>query len=116
MTDEEKAYARWCVDNDTHKFYTWGKWLAKREEVLKMDRRECQRCRHKYKRYTEATTVHHVNHLKKRPELALEIFYEDIVAHKTRRNLISLCHDCHEEVHGYRKKNEADPLTEERWD
>lgn len=38
------------------------------------------------------------------------------VARTKKRNLISLCHDCHEEVHGYRKKEEKKPLTEERWD
>ena len=85
MTSEEIAYARWCIETDVHKFYIWGKWLDKREEVLMMDRRECQRCKEKYKRYTKATTVHHINHLKKRPDLALEIFFYDIGEKKKKK-------------------------------
>ena len=50
----------------------------------------------------------------KHPEMALEIWYEWHGVRK--RNLISLCHDCHEAVHGYRKPEEKKPLTEERWD
>ena len=56
----------------------------------------------------------HVNYVKKHPEMALEIWYEWHGVRK--RNLISLCHDCHEAVHGYRKPEEKKPLTEERWD
>lgn len=116
MTDGEKAYVRWCVANDVHKFYIWSRWLAKRAEVLRIDKGECQTCRHKYKRYRKATTVHHVNHLKKRPELALEIYYRDPVTHENKRNLISLCHECHEEEHERIKREQKEPLTEERWD
>lgn len=79
-----------------------------------MDHNECQRCRENHK-YTPATTVHHVNYVKKHPDMALDIWYEWHGMKK--RNLVSLCHDCHEAVHGYRKpKNQQKPLTEERWD
>lgn len=47
-------------------------------------------------------------------ELALEIWYEWHGVRK--RNLVSLCHDCHEAVHGYRKPEKKETLTEERWD
>jgi 5-methylcytosine-specific restriction endonuclease McrA len=116
MTKVEIQYAKWCVEHDTHKFYTWSRWLAVREQVLKKDRYECQTCLHKYKRYRKATTVHHINHLKDRPELALEVHYTDPVTHRIERNLISLCHDCHEEAHGFRMPEQGEPLTEERWD
>jgi predicted HNH restriction endonuclease len=33
---------------------------------------------------------------------------------KTKRNLISLCHNCHEIEHGYRQQTK-ELLTEERW-
>ncbi len=56
-----------------------------------MDHRECQRCKAK-KIYTKATTVHHVNYVKKHPDMALEIWYEWHGVRK--RNLVSLCHDC----------------------
>ena len=116
MTESERRYASWCVEHAPHKFYAWGRWLAVRKEVLQADRYECQNCKAKYRRYRQADTVHHVNHLKTRPDLALEMYYTDPATHKKRRNLISLCHDCHEEVHGYRKKKVEKPLTEERWD
>lgn len=116
MTENEKEYARWCVLHDPHRFYKWRKWLRVRREVLELDKFECQRCRNIYHRYRKATTVHHVNPLKERPELSLEIWYRDPATHKERRNLLSLCHDCHEEVHGYRKREDIEPLTQERWD
>lgn len=77
-----------------------------------MDRYECQMCKKRGK-YTRATMVHHVNYVKMHPELALSVYYT--WQGVQRRNLLSLCHDCHEEIHGYRKKNKASPLTEERW-
>ena len=117
MTREEKDYAQWCVDHDIHKFYIWRRWTTVREEVLRADRYECQRCKTVYKRYKKANTVHHINRLKSRPDLSLDMYFMDPATHKRERNLLSLCHDCHEEVHGYRKKQaEEKPLTEERWD
>ena len=95
-----------------HRFYTWGKWKALREQVLKLDKYECQLCKKRGK-YTKATTVHHVNYVKKHPDKALEIWYS--FRGEKRRNLISLCHDCHEEVHGYRKQKKKEPMTEEKW-
>lgn len=116
MTQSEKDYSAQCAAHDPHRFYIWSRWLTVRAQVLKKDRYECQTCRHKYRRYRRADTVHHVNHLKDRPDLALELWYTDPVTHEQRRNLISLCHDCHEEAHGYRKRKTEKPLTEERWD
>lgn len=117
MTREERAYAQQCAEHDPHAFYIWGRWLQVRKEVLALDHYECQLCRAKYQRYRRADTVHHINHLKARPDLALEIWVDDPVTHTKKRNLVSLCHDCHEEVHDFRiKKPEEEPLTEERWD
>ena len=113
MTQEQIAYVKQYIKEDIHRFYIWGPWKKLRREVLQMDHGECQRCKAK-KLYTKATTVHHVNYVKKHPELALEIWYE--WQGVKRRNLISLCHDCHEAVHGYRKPIEKKLLTEERWD
>ena len=91
-------------------FYKSKEWKAKRQEVLKMDRFECQECK-KQGKFTKANTVHHIYFLEKYPEFALDIFIER--NGKRERNLISLCHDCHEKAHGYRKKKK--PLTEEKW-
>lgn len=113
MTQKEIVFVKKCVKEDIHRFYTWGKWKEVRKAVLAMDKQECQICKARGK-YTKATTVHHVNYVKKHPEKALDIFY--IHNGEKKRNLISLCHDCHEEVHGYRKPKCKQPLTEERWD
>lgn len=113
MTREQIEYVKKCIKNNIHNFYIWGEWLKVRTIVLQMDKYECQDCKKKGK-YTKATTVHHNQFLKKYPELALEIFYQ--FGGKTYRNLISLCRDCHEVRHGFRKKEEKKPLTEERWD
>lgn len=117
MTEKERRFAAWCAEHDPHRFYKWSRWLDVREKVLRADRRECVNCRAKYHRYRRADTVHHVNHFRDRPDLALEEFYADPVTREKRRNLVSLCHDCHEEAHGFRKaKPEGEALTEERWD
>lgn len=113
MTREEIDYVKQCLKEDVHRFYVWNKWKAKRQEVLQHDHFECQDCRADG-RYRRATTVHHNQYLKKHPELALEEWYS--FGGKQYRNLVSLCHECHEKRHGYRKQEEKQPLTEERWD
>lgn len=113
MTQEQIDYVKKCIREDIHRFYVWGPWKKVRKKVLQMDHGECQRCKAK-KIYTKATTVHHVNYVKKHPDMALEIWYEWHGVRK--RNLVSLCHDCHEAVHGYRKPEKKETLTEERWD
>lgn len=114
MTEQQIEYVRMCIEkDDIHSFYIWTEWKKTRRDVLNMDHKECQRCKAKGK-YSKATTVHHVNYVKRHPELALNVWYD--WHGQTKRNLISLCHDCHEAVHGYRKPEEKKPLTEERWD
>ena len=113
MTQKEIEFVKKCAKEDIHRFYTWGKWKEVRRTVLNMDKQECQLCKSRGK-YSKATTVHHVNYVKKHPEKALDIFY--VYHGEKKRNLISLCHDCHEEVHGYRKSKHKQPLTEERWE
>ena len=113
MTNEDINFIKRAIHDDVHAFYTSGKWKQLRAKVLMMDRYECQICKARG-RYTKATTVHHVNYVKQHPELALEIWYE--WQGERKRNLISLCRDCHEEIHGYRKKvQDKALLTEERW-
>lgn len=113
MTRQEIDFVKECIKKNIHSFYAWKKWKAVRLKVLHMDKYECQKCKARGK-YTKANTVHHVNYVKKHPDMALEIWYE--WKGKKRRNLISLCRDCHEEVHGYRKPEKKEPITEERWD
>lgn len=111
MDKQDVDYAKWCIENDIHKFYIWPKWIKTREEVLMLDRYECQDCK-KRGYIKRATTVHHNRFVKRYPELSLEIYYHSNGIKK--RNLISLCHSCHEARHNYRKKA-INYLTEERW-
>lgn len=111
MTESDVTYVKKCVQTDIHLFYTWSKWIRVRQQVLEIDKYECQDCK-KHGIYTKATTVHHNQYVRRHPEQALEIYYK--FQGKQYRNLISLCHDCHENRHG-RSKPRRELLTEERW-
>lgn len=96
-------------------FYGWPEWERIRGDVLTLDRNECQRCRDFRHKYRKAVLVHHVKHLKDRPDLALSVFDPDT----GERQLVSLCRGCHEEVHPERqwqKVFKRDYVTKERWD
>jgi 5-methylcytosine-specific restriction enzyme A len=77
-------------------FYKTSRWKGKRITILKRDEYKCQECM-RYGKSKEATTVHHINPLKIRPDLRLESW-----------NLVSLCGKCHEKMH--------DRLTDELTD
>lgn len=97
-------------------FYDSPEWRRKRRQILLSDRHECQLCK-ACGVYTPAVIVHHVRHLEDAPELALCDTYTD--AHGVeRRQLISVCRDCHENVcHPERlRHNSSEPATAERWD
>lgn len=115
MTKKDIEFVKQCIkDNDIHRFYVSRQWRKLRQQVLEMDHHECQDCKKKGI-YTKATTVHHNQFVQRHPENALDIFYT--FNGKQYRNLISLCHDCHEERHGHRvKENKRTLLTEERWE
>ena len=93
-------------------WYNSAAWKSVREAVLRMDHHECQRCKARG-RYSRAVLVHHVKHLKDRPDLALSIWDGE------ERQLVSVCKRCHEELHPEsqrQRKPSAKPVTEERWD
>ena len=103
-------------EGNEHEFYTWPEWRDDsrgiRMQVLKLDRFECQVCK-RVGRYRKATIVHHVKHLKNRPDLALSIWDGQ------ERQLESVCKSCHEDYHPESKRQLCStfiPLTEERWD
>ena len=88
-------------------FYKRKTWRRKRREILRRDNHECQRCKARG-RYSKATVVHHIEHLDRRPDLALH-----------SPNLLALCEPCHnlehpEKVAGL-KFVRRQPLTPERW-
>lgn len=98
------------TNEETLRFYLGSEWKAVRDEVLRLDHNECQMCKAQGK-YTKAQVVHHVQHLKDRPDLALTIW------HRGQRQLVSLCNECHNKAHpekGIRGKVK-DVLTSERW-
>jgi len=96
------------------KFYESKEWRRLRKAVLRDDKYECLHCKAKGY-YTRANTCHHINYLKLHPELALEMYYKNDDG-KVKRNLISLCHNCHERIHEWVQKEKLEPLTIERWD
>lgn len=111
------AYIKKCIeDNDIQRFYLCRTWKRLRIEVMRDDKCECQICKAKGK-YKPAVIVHHIKHVLEFPELALSKYYIDENGIK-RRNLISVCKDCHETVcHPERMKQYQykEPLTEEKW-
>ncbi len=89
----------------TRKFYLSAAWLHKRDEILKRDNYECQN--HKQRGlFAKATCVHHKQHLKARPDLAL-----------VNDNLISLCDQCHNEEHPEKlhRNDKKRFVNQERW-
>lgn len=99
-----------------NKIYKTSQWKKVREEVLKMDHYECQRCNHNMfhskepKKLTKAVLVHHIYYADKFPEYKYSIFVNG------NRNLVSLCNDCHEQLHGRKFNPSVQFTTEERYD
>ena len=95
-----------------HGFYCWRSWQRLRKEVLRMDHYECQVCR-RAGRHSKAVIVHHVKHLRDRPDLAMSVWDGE------QRQLESVCKACHEALHPERLTRfepSVVPLTPERWD
>lgn len=95
-------------------WYNSGDWGTVREAVKQMDHCECLVCK-AMGRHSPVRVVHHVNHLRDRPDLALSIYDPDTGA----RQLISVCKDCHEMLHPEAQRQyrlRTAPLTPERWD
>lgn len=95
-------------------WYNSGDWKAIKSAVENIDHNDCLICKAMGRRRA-ARIVHHVKHLRDRPDLALSIYDPDTGA----RQLISVCKDCHEMLHPEAQRQyrpRAAPLTPERWD
>lgn len=95
-------------------WYNSGDWAAVKSAVKKIDHYDCLICKAMGRRRA-ACIVHHVKHLRDRPDLALSIYDPDTGA----RQLISVCKDCHEMLHPEAQRQyrpHAAPVTAERWD
>ena len=97
-------------------FYNSPEWKQMREDILKRDHWECQRCNGSFitenpieeTSLSTATDVHHIKGLKEVPELCLSM-----------TNLVSLCHECHDIAEGrlvkYLNKKKEQQITREMW-
>ena len=94
-------------------FYRSRTWKRVAHEVRQIDRNECQLCK-ACGRYSRGEIVHHIKHLRDRPDLAMDI-YDPITG---ERQLITVCKRCHEREHmgTLIKTGNKDGFTnEERW-
>ena len=121
ISDARLAQLRAMIDQGTEdEFYSWDEWRRDvRPKVLKLDRNECQLCaaRGKVRSSTAGARliVHHVKHLRDRPDLALSVYDPDT----GERQLLTVCKDCHEALHPESMRQyepRTAPLTAERWD
>lgn len=76
------------MDDELRKFYNSVAWKRKRSWILMRDSFMCQACRGEG-RTRPAEVVHHIQTAESCPELRL-----------TDSNLVSLCAECHERIHG----------------
>ena len=122
MITDLVAYINRLIQEDKlYKFYKSREWRQLRQEVLDDEHNECVNCREKYGRITAAVTVHHVNHVKDRPDLALSRYYTDINGEQ-QPNLVALCGRCHNEVHpekihkaNNKKNKKKEKINDEKW-
>lgn len=84
-TDEIRVL---IAENRTEVFYNSKPWRRLSRRMIKAAHGECRMCSDAH-RLTPAVLVHHIKHLREHPELAY-----------TESNLMPLCHDCHERIHG----------------
>jgi len=114
-----EAFIRECDRNGCmYKVYHLGVWKRKRRKVIKDFHNECYDCKLKGI-ITNGTKkhpleVHHIKPLKLFPHLFLEETYIDEEGNE-KRNLIPLCHKCHDIREGRFKENVTKFVNEERW-
>lgn len=126
MRDLEKYIKSLIEKNELWRFYKTKEWIALRDKILEENHNECAICKSHgiIKRYDiddKGTkhlikTVHHVQHVRKHPALALSRHY--YFEGKKKDNLIVVCKACHNNLHPekrYRDNNKERFTNEERW-
>ena len=116
------------TDAEAKHFYNSVRWKRKRIEILRRDAYQCVICKQRLedanakgeelpptqRRIRKAYTVHHIKELKEFPELGLD-----------NDNLISICHECHDKIHGrtadtlkpywFKSQTPKREITKEMW-
>ena len=110
------TYIRQLIKADkVEQFYQTDEWKELRQDVLEFFHFECQECLKKGN-YSKADCVHHVNEVRKRPDLALSRTFVDERGQQ-QYNLVPLCNICHNLVHDklgeWQRKDKF--TNEERW-
>ena len=113
MAEWTKEKIRQLIAEDKlYRFYKSREWKELKEKVLKEFHNECLWCREKGT-ISKAEEVHHIQYVKTHPELALCEYYD--YRGQRYRNLVSLCHDCHDRAHERMKYKKKKQVNEERW-
>ena len=95
------------------RFYKSRAWQELSREVIAENHGECAVCRAAHK-LTKAVLVHHVKPLREYPGLAYSRTYTD--ADGGHMQLMPLCFDCHERIHGRGRYAKPRGYTnEEKW-
>lgn len=107
------------TSGNLHLFYCCAPWRRLRAHVLEEFHGECYDCMHmEPARYTPAECVHHVHEVESEPGWALSEYVPDEAGNPVR-NLVPLCHRCHDKRHdrfmGRRRRPDVAELTPERW-
>ena len=98
----EKWINKLIEEDKLWKFYKSKEFRHLKEEILREQHYECQECK-KLGKITKADTVHHVQHVRKYPELALSKYYT--YKGKQYKNLIAVCKSCHNKLHPEKRKD-----------
>lgn len=104
--------SRLIKEDKLYKFYKSKEWIKLKNKVMQEHHNECLWCKERGK-VTKAETVHHIQFVKKYPALALSEYY--VYRGRQYRNLVPLCHECHDKAHermGYKKRKQ---FNQERW-
>lgn len=115
----DRSLASWIRELERegrlYRFYKTDEWKGLRRLILEESHNECAHCKERGE-YGRAVTVHHVNEVRDRPELALSRTYIDARG-KVRPNLVPLCFRCHNKAHGrdFCGSPPRPRLNEERW-
>ena len=124
----EKCIKELIKNNELWKFYKTKEWIRLKKSILRENHYECAECRkngiitrydiNKDGERKLISTVHHVCHVRQRPDLALSRTYKDYVTGEELPNLIPVCKACHNKLHPekiFRETQSDHFMNTERW-